>query len=80
MYTVYLKQPTMADMQTAGPAFHATYADLVAGLPPCQLREAHKRLMKCKQPLTAEELVGEHPRIQACLEKIAAAYGRKKGR
>jgi len=61
--------------------FHATYADLVAGLPPSQLKEARKRLMACKQqPLTAEEVVGEHPKVLACLEKIAAAYKRKKTR
>ena len=66
--------------QQTPPAFHEAYAGLVAGLPPSQLREAHKRLMRCKQPLTAEEIVGEHPRIQACLEKISAAYTRKKGR
>jgi len=36
------------------PAFYACYTDLVAGLPPSQVREAHKRLMKCKTPLTAE--------------------------
>ena len=62
------------------PLFHEAYAALVAGLPPPQLREAHKRLMKCKQPLTAEEIVGEHPKVLACLQKIAAAYERKKGR
>ena len=60
--------------------FHEAYADLVAGLPPSQIREAHKRLTTCKQPLTAEELTTEHPRVQACLEKIAAAYTRKKAR
>ena len=62
------------------PTFHETYSGLVAGLPPSQLREAHKRLSKCKQPLTDEEIVSQHPRVQACLEKISAAYGRKKSR
>ena len=62
------------------PTFHETYGSLVAGLPPSQLREAHKRLSKCKQPLTDEEIVSQHPRVQACLEKISAAYSRKKTR
>ena len=62
------------------PTFHETYSGLVAGLPPSQLREAHKRLSKCKQPLTDEEIVSQHPRVQACLEKISAAYSRKKTR
>ena len=62
------------------PSFHPTYAGLLAGLPPSQLKEARRRLSSCKQPLTDEELVSEHPRIHACLEKIAASYGRKKGR
>jgi hypothetical protein len=61
--------------------FHDAYAALTAGLPPSQLRLAQTRLTKCKlSPLTAEEIAGEHPRVQACLEKIAAAYGRKKQR
>ena len=60
--------------------FHDTYAELTAGLPPSQLREALKRLSKCKTPLTDEEIAGEHPRVQACLERIAAAYARKKAR
>ena len=62
------------------PSFHPTYAGLLAGLPPSQLREAHKRLGRCKNPLTAEEIGSEHPRVQACLERLAASYGRKKGR
>ena len=73
----------MSDKQSVTfeePTFHEAYAALVAGLSPSQLREAHKRLMKCKQPLTAEEIVGEHPRIQASLEKICEAYKRKKTR
>jgi hypothetical protein len=61
-------------------SFHPTYADLLRGLPPSQLKEARRRLCSCKQPLTDEELVSEHPRVLACLEKIAASYGRKKGR
>ena len=61
-------------------SFHPTYAGLLAGLPPSQLREAHKRLTKCKHPLTAEEISSEDPRILACLERLVASYGRKKGR
>ena len=61
-------------------SFHPTYAGLLAGLPPSQLKEARRRLSSCKQPLTDEELVSEHPRVLACLEKIAASYSRKKGR
>jgi hypothetical protein len=60
--------------------FHEVFNDLVAGLPPSQLKEARKRLTTCKQPLTDEELASEHPRVQAGLEKIAAAYARKKVR
>ena len=67
-------------MESTQPTFHETYAELTAGLPPSQLREAHKRLSRCKQPLTDEEIAGEHPRVQACLERIAAAYARKKVR
>jgi hypothetical protein len=70
----------MSDQPTAQPSFHEAYDSLVAGLPASQLREAHKRLVKCKQPLTADELVSEHPRVLACLERIVAAYGRKKSR
>ena len=62
------------------PTFHQSYAGLLAGLPPSQLREAHKRLTKCKHPLTAEEISSEDPRILACLERLVASYGRKKGR
>ena len=68
----------MEDQPT--PRFHETYADLTRGLPPSQIREALKRLTRCKHPLTDEEIAGEHPRVQACLEKIAAAYARKKER
>jgi hypothetical protein len=60
--------------------FHPTYADVVRGLPPSQLREAYKRLSTAKKPLTDEEIVSEHPRVAACLEKISQAYGRKKTR
>jgi len=67
----------MTEQQTPH-AFHDVYADLVAGLPPSQLKEARKRLTTCKQPLTDEELASEHPRVQACLSRIAAAYARKK--
>ena len=67
----------MTEQQTPH-AFHDVYADLVAGLPPSQLKEARKRLTTCKQPLTDEELASEHPRVQACLERLAAAYARKK--
>ena len=56
--------------------FHESYADLIRGLPPSQLREAHRRLSKCKTPLTDEEIASEHPRVLACLERIAAAYSR----
>jgi hypothetical protein len=62
------------------PQFHEAYAALTAGLPPSQIRLALSRLTTSKVPLTAEEIAGEHPRVQACLEKIAAAYTRKKAR
>ena len=70
----------MTDQLEATPRFHEAYAELAAGLPPSQLREAHKRLTRCKQPLTDEEVAGEHPRVQACLERIAAAYARNQER
>jgi hypothetical protein len=60
--------------------FHPTYADVVRGLPPSQLREAYKRLSTAKSPLTDAEILSEHPRVAACLEKISQAYGRKKTR
>ena len=59
-------------------SFHPTYAGLLAGLPPSQLREAHKRLTKCKHPVG--DISSEDPRILACLERLVASYGRKKGR
>ena len=59
--------------------FHEAYAALTAGLPPSQIRLTQTRLTKCKlNPLTAEEIAGEHPRVRACLEKISQAYSRKK--
>jgi hypothetical protein len=62
------------------PAFHEAYDDLVAGLPPSQLREAYKRLSTAKVPLTDEEICSEHPRVLATLERLASAYIRKKQR
>jgi hypothetical protein len=69
----------MSDKPTQ-PPFHEAYDALVAGLPPSQLREAYKRLSTAKVPLTDEEIFSEHPRVKACLERIVAAYGRKKSR
>jgi hypothetical protein len=67
-------------MTEATPQFHEAYAGLVAGLPPSQLREAYKRLSTAKLPLKDEEIASEHPRVAACLERLSAAYGRKKQR
>ena len=60
--------------------FNEAYSGLLAGLPPSQLREAYKRLSTAKQPLTDEEICSEHPRVLATLERLAAAYIRKKAR
>ena len=62
------------------PTFHESFAPLLLGLPPSQLREAYKRLSTAKQPLSDEEIASEHPRVQECLAKISAAYQRKKSR